>query len=102
MNSAKAKKLQYLIINQLLEEGSVQLVLPDGVKLDIGILQEDRYGNLKKSDDYCYVVASRDGKSAMIDSYNMGLSFDSSDDTFLYEDEYKDFEGKSTKTFDVF
>jgi len=102
MNSAKAKKLQYLIINQLMEEGSVQLILPDGVKLDIGILQEDKYGNLKKSDDYCYVVASRDGKSAMIDSYNMGLSFDSGDDTFFYEDECKNFEGKSTKTFDVF
>jgi hypothetical protein len=101
MSNSKSRKLQYLIITQLLEEGSVQLILPDGVKLDIGILQEDKFGNLKKADDYCYIVASRDGRTAMIDSYNLGLQYESDKDTMLFEDEVSDHNGKTIKTFDV-
>lgn len=99
--SAKAKKIQYLLITQLLEHGSVQLILPDGVKLDIGILQEDQFGNVKKTDGYCYVVASREGKTAMIDSYNLGLQFEAADDTILCEDEMLDKDGKLIRTLDV-
>ena len=101
MSNAKARKLQYLIITQLLEEGSVQLILPDGVTLDIGILQEDRFGNLKKADDYCYVVASRDGRTAMIDSYNLGLQYEAKDDTIVFEEEVLDQNGRSIKMMDV-
>lgn len=100
-SNARTRKLQYLIITQLLEEGSVQLILPDGVTLDIGILQEDRFGNLQKADDYCYIVASRSGRKAMIDSYNLGLEFESDKDAMLFEDESSDNSGKMVKTLDI-
>lgn len=101
MIDAKTRKLQYLMITQLLEQGSVQLILPDGVRLDIGILQEDEYGNLKKADDYCYVVASRDGKKAILDSYNLGLQYEAKEDTIIFEDEVLDQDGKSIKVMDI-
>lgn len=89
------------MITQLLEEGSVQLILPDGVTLDIGILQEDKFGNLKKTDDYCYVVASRDGKTAMLDSYNLGLQYESNENAIVFEEEIFDKNGKSVNMMDV-
>jgi hypothetical protein len=101
MIDSKARKLQYLMINQLIKQGSVQLILPDGVKLDIGIIQEDEYGNLKKTDNYCYVIATRDGKTAMIDSYNLGLQFESKKDTIIFEDEVFDDSGKFIKVMDI-
>ncbi len=101
MSKSKARKLQYLIVAQLLEQGSVQLLLPDGVTLDIGIVQEDKFGNRKKSDDYCYVVASRDGKTAMIDSYNLGLEYEVDVDTIVYEDETTDKNGRSIRSLDI-
>lgn len=89
------------MITQLLEHGSVQLILPDGVTLDIGIMQEDKFGKLKKTDDYCYVVASRDGRKAMIDSYNIGLQFETEEDTIVFEEESLDPNGKSIKMMGV-
>ena len=72
---SRKNKIQYLLITYLREFGSIQLNLPDGVKLGIGVTQEDRRGNIIKSDDYCWVVASREDKTALLDSYNLGLSF---------------------------
>lgn len=99
--NAKTRKLQYLIISQLLEEGSVQLILPDGVKLDIGILQEDKNGEMKKADDYCYIVASRGDKKAMLDSYNLGLEFKANPDTMIFEDQTADDHGDIVRSFDI-
>lgn len=99
--NAKTRKLQYLIITQLLEEGSVQLILPDGVTLDIGILQEDKYGQMKKADDYCYIVASRGDRKAILDSYNLGLQFPANPDTMIFEDETSDDHGRVVKSFDI-
>lgn len=101
MSELKSKKLQYLLITQLLEEGSVQLILPNGLKLDIGIVQEDKFGKLKKEDDYCYVVASRGDKSTMIDSYNCGLQYGSGSDIIISEDDSFDANGNMIKTIDV-
>lgn len=101
MNNAKVKKLQYLLIKQLLEKGSVELILPDGITLEIGILQEDQFGNFKKVDDYCYVVATRDGKSTLLDSYNLGLQFEPEEDTIIYEDELITEDGTLVRTLDV-
>lgn len=92
MNDAKARKLQYLLINQLMKNGSVELVLPDGITLEIGITQEGHRG-LEKTDDYCYVVAKRDAKTAMLDSYNLGLQYEESEDILTYEDEVMDDDG---------
>jgi len=75
MSNTKTNKLQYLLIKQLLETGKVQLLLPDGMTLEIGVVQEDKYGDLVKTDDYCYIVATCDDRSTMIDSYNLSLEF---------------------------
>jgi hypothetical protein len=102
MNNSKALKLQYLIIQQLLEKGYVSLMLPDGITLEIGITQEDQYGDLKKVNDYCYVVSkSKDGRSTMLDSFNLGLHFQDSDDTIICEDRVVDDDGTLVRTLDV-
>lgn len=101
MNTAKGRKLQYLLITELLKKGTVQLILPDGIILEIGTLQENEFGELKKSDDYCYVVATREGKSVLLDTYSLGLQYESTKDTIVYEDEVLDGAGALLKTLDV-
>ena len=101
MSNSKSRKLQYLIIKQLLEEGSVQLILPDGVKLDIGNIQEDKFGKSNKAEDYCYIVASRDGRTAMIDSYNIGIQYEVDKEIMLFEEEVPNYNGTMFKTFEV-
>lgn len=101
MNNAKARKIQHLLIMELLEKGSVELILPDGITLEIGIIQEDQFGNVSKSDDYCYVVATRGGKTTLLDSYNLGLQYEPEKNTIVFEDEITDPNGKVVKTLDV-
>jgi hypothetical protein len=102
MKNAKALKLQYLIIHQLIEQGYVSLMLPDGVTLEIGITQEDRFGDLKKIEDYCYIVAtSKDGRSVMMDTFNLGLQFPDHEDTIVCEDHVTDDDGTLVRTLDV-
>ena len=101
MSNAKASKLQYLLIKQLLDKGSVELVLPDGIVLEIGIVQEDKYGQLKKANDYCYVVATRDNKSTLIDSYNLGLQFESEEDSIIFESQSIDENGHKMRMMEV-
>lgn len=101
MNNAKARKLQYLLVTELLDKGSVELILPDGITLEIGILQKDQFGEVHKADDYCYVVATRGDRSAMIDTYNLGVQFESNKETIVCEDELVDENGRLVKTLDV-
>ncbi len=101
MNSAKARKLQYLLITQLQQTGTVELVLPDGIRLEIGITQEDEFGEKKKTDNYCYVVATRDGTSATLESGNLGIQYQPTDKTLIYEDELFDDKGRLVRTLDV-
>jgi len=95
------KKLQSLLIRQLLAQGTIQLLLPDGVSLEIGITQEDQFGDTHKADDYCYVVAKRDGKSIMLDSYNLGLQYDDEENTIICEDETVNDDGQLFHSLDV-
>jgi len=99
--SAKARKIQYLLISELMEHGSVDLILPDGIAVQIGIVQEDEFGELKKAEDYCYVVATRQGKSAMLDAYNLGVQFEPQEDTMVFEEELIDQNGMMIKKLDV-
>ena len=94
-------KLQYLLIKEILKKGTVELLLPDGIILEIGITQEDKDGNLKKADDYCYVVASRDGKSIMLDTYNLGLRFEDEKDILIFEDVDLNEDGAMIRSLDV-
>ena len=102
MKNAKALKLQYLIIQQLIEQGNISLMLPNGVTLEIGITQEDQDGKLKKVEDYCYVVTTaKDGRSTMLDSFNLSLQFEDSEDTIICEDSVLDDNGTLVRTLDV-
>lgn len=95
------KKIQSLVIRQLMNQGSVMLVLPDGVQLEIGITQEDQFGGVQKTENYCYVRASKERRSVMLDSFNLGLQFESKDNTIIYEDEDFDEDGILVKSLDV-
>lgn len=101
MSNAKTRKLQHLLIKQLLEAGRVELLLPDGITVEIGIVQENKHGDLIKTDDYCYVVATRGDRSAMIDSYNLGLQFEDREDTIIYEGTDLGENGEVVKYMDV-
>jgi hypothetical protein len=95
------RKLQSLLIRQLLTKGTIQLLLPDGVTLEIGITQEDQFGETCKTDGYCYVVAKRDGRSIMLDSYNLGLQYGDEENTIVYEDEAVSDDGQLFHSLDI-
>lgn len=101
MNNAKQRKLQHLLITQLLEDGRVELILPDGIILEVGITQEDKNGEQVKVDDYCYVVATRLDRSALMDRYNLGLQFEQSEDRIIYEGESSDALGRKVQVLDI-
>ena len=58
-------KIQHLLITHLLQEGEIELALPDGLRLELGITRENRHGDLEKCSDYCWLVASQQKRSVM-------------------------------------
>jgi hypothetical protein len=94
-------KLQYLLINHLQKHGAVKLLLPDGVTLEIGVNQLDDAGNLRSVENYCWVMASRQDKVAVLDSYNLGVRFADDKATLVYEDDFINSEGKKLRRLDV-
>lgn len=100
-NSAKVRKLQYLLISQLLKTGNVSLLLPDGMSLEIGITQQDEGGHQVKADDYCYVVTKRGDRVTIVDSYNLGLQYGEEEDTIVYEDDILDDDGYTVHRLDI-
>lgn len=94
-------RLQSLLISYLTKHGHVELLLPDGVTLEIGILQEGVNGELLKKDDYCWVMASHRGRTASIDPYNLGLSFKDEKNTIVFEDKYIDDDGREITRLEV-
>ena len=98
---SNSKKLQYLLIKQLLKEGNVELLLPCGTTLEIGITQEDKSGNQVKTDDYCSVSVKQDGRSVFIDSYNLGLKFIEDQESMIFEDVEFDDYGRKIHWLDV-
>lgn len=69
------EKIQRLFVEYLLKEGGVVLTLPNGMVLEVGVTQENRYGDLEIIPDYCWVIASQRDRSVSIDSYNLGIRF---------------------------
>lgn len=94
-------KLQYLLINHLEKHGNVKLLLPDNVVLEIGVNQLNDDGELIKVDNYCWVMATRNDRTTILDSYNLGLRFSQENDSIVFEDEFIDNEGKKVKILDV-
>ena len=70
-------KIQHLLITHLLKEGQIDLALPTGVKLSLGITKETKKG-LEKCDDYLWLIADQDDRHISLDSYNLGIQFDNS------------------------
>lgn len=78
MRNSKAKRIQHLLVTHLMKCGQIQLRLPDGVILEIGITQEGKHGT-EITDDYCFVKASREKNFALLDTYNVQLQCASDD-----------------------
>lgn len=94
-------KLQALLITQLSKHGSVKLLLPDGIVLEIGVNQLGQDGQLVNVEDYCWVMASREDRITVLDSYNCGVRFADNKNTVVYEDTIINHEGETVRHLDV-
>lgn len=101
MKNNKRNKIQELVVRHLKEQGTLDLVLPDGIVLEIGITQMDLKGNMVKTDDYCYVIAEREDRKTMLDSYNVGLTFADRKNNIVVEEPCLDEFGNFIKRIDV-
>lgn len=68
-------RIQHLLNKYIDKFGSISLDLPDKINIQIGITQEGKRG-IEKSPDYCWVVATREARSAMLDKYLLSVNFD--------------------------
>lgn len=102
MKKSYAQKIQALLIAHLLNQGQIELLLPDGVRLEIGITKDGKHGP-EISDNYCYVKSSRQDKSsAMLDTYNLVLEYNDSDSKKLIcIDNTTDAEGQALKRLEI-
>lgn len=97
----RTNKIQSMLIAHLMKHGTIQLKLPDNVVLEIGITAEDKEGNIKKTEDYCWVIAAKESRAACLDSYNLGIRYENEDKMLLFEDEFIDSDGNSIKQVNV-
>jgi hypothetical protein len=98
-SKTQSSKIQRLLISQLEEHGSIELLLPNRVTLEIGITQEGKNGTIK-ADEYCWVIASRNEKEISLDSYNLGLRF-LDYNSMLFESEMIDEYGNNVRLVNV-
>lgn len=95
-------KLQFELIKHLEKQGSVKLILPGGLTVEIGVNQLNEAGELVNVENYAWIMASRDdNKSAILDCYNIGLRFSNDGKSLVFEDDMIDSEGNSIKLVDV-
>ncbi len=95
------KKIQSMIVEHLMKHGQIQLLLPDNVTLEIGITQENQTGKFIKRDDYCWVMASQNDRTACIDSFNLGLRFADDKNNLILEDSFINQDGEQVRRLDV-
>jgi len=95
------KKIQSMIVEHLMKHGHIQLLLPDNVTLEIGITQENQSGKFVKKDDYCWVMASQNDRTACIDSFNLGLRFADDKNILILEDSFLNQDGEQVRRLDV-
>jgi hypothetical protein len=84
-SKTQSAKIQRLLISQLEEHGSIELLLPNRVVLEIGITQEGKSGTVKV-DEYCWLTASKNEREISLDSYNLGLRFSDYNSMLLESD----------------
>ena len=97
----KKNKIQSLVVEHLLKFGQLEIALPDGVTLEIGLTQENQDGELTIKNDYCWVIASQGSRATSIDSYNMGLRFTDDEKILVLEDKFIDTNGEQIRRLDV-
>jgi len=90
-----------MIVEHLLKHGQIELLLPDNVTLEIGITQENQTGKFVKKDNYCWVMASRNDRTACIDSFNLGLRFPDEDNALILDDSFINQDGEQVRRLDV-
>jgi hypothetical protein len=100
MNSAAKNKIQRLLVEYLLKEGTLELALPSGMVLEVGVTQENRHGDQEITPDYCWVVASQRNRSVSIDRYNLGLRY-RGDREMVCQQSILDDDGTSVNILDV-
>lgn len=96
-----ASRLQALLITYLSKHGSIKLLLPDGITLELGINQLDDKGELKKVENYCWVIVNREDKMAVLDSYNLGIRFMDNKQNLMLEDEFIAPNGEKIRRVDI-
>jgi hypothetical protein len=97
----KKNKIQAMLVEHLMKHGQIELLLPDGVKLEIGLTQENQRGRLIVKDNYCWVIASREDRATSLDAYNMGLRFSDDANIIVFEDKFIDQNGEQVRRLDV-
>jgi hypothetical protein len=100
MNRTTRSKIQRLFVDYLLKEGALELALPNGMVLEVGVTQENKYGDLEITPDYCWVVASQRNRSVSIDSYNLGIRY-SGDKEIVCEHSIQSDDGTNINILDV-
>jgi len=75
MDSAAKNRIQRLMVEYLMKEGVLEICLPNGMVVEFGVTQENRYGKQEITPDYCWVTASQRNRSVCIDQYNLGLRY---------------------------
>jgi hypothetical protein len=100
MNFPAKNKIQRLLVEYLMKEGTLELSLPNGMVLEVGVTQENRYGDQEITPDYCWLIASQKDRSVCIDSYNLGLRY-AGDKEMVCEHSVLNEDGTSVKVLDV-
>lgn len=67
--------IQRMFTEFLMREGAVEIILPNGMILEVGVTQENKYGDMEITPDYCWIVASQRNKSISMDNYNLGIRY---------------------------
>jgi len=94
-------KLQAILITQLQKYGTVELLLPDGVILELGITQIAKDGEVIKAEDYCWVIASRQDKQIALDKYNLSLKFNDKPSVVVFDEAFVDNNGHEVRRLEV-
>jgi hypothetical protein len=94
-------KIQALLIGHLQRYGALKLLLPDGIVLEIGTNQVGMGGELINTENYCWIIASKEDRMAVLDSYNLGLRFSEDSKSVVYEEVVVNNEGEKVRRLDV-
>lgn len=94
-------KIQHLLISYLLEEGHIELKLPDGITLEVGLMKEGKDGTLEINDDYCWLIASQKNREVSIDSFNLAMRYQDGNGKIILEDSAVDEDGQKMRVFSI-